>query len=57
MARRVSMAEINGGRVRGRPSLGCMDGVEMAMSNRGMTVELGYATLGERSERVESPGA
>ena len=48
MARRVLMAEVSGGRVRGRPRLGCMDGVKVALGNRGMTVE--------RSERVESPG-
>ena len=39
MARRVLMAEVSGGRVRGRPRLGWMDGVKVAMGNRGMTVE------------------
>ena len=39
MARRVLMAEVAGGRVRGRPRLGWMDGVKMALGNRGMTVE------------------
>ena len=39
MARRVLMAEVGGGRVRGRPRLGWMDDVKMALSNRGMTVE------------------
>ena len=39
MARRVLMAEISGGRVRGRPRLGWMDGVKVALGNRGMTVE------------------
>ena len=39
MARRVLMAEVSGGRVRGRPSLGWMDGVKVALGNRGMTVE------------------
>ena len=39
MARRVLMAEVNGGRVRGRPRLGWMDGVKVALGNRGMTVE------------------
>ena len=38
MARRVLMAEISGGRVRGRPRLGWMDVVKVAC-NRGMTVE------------------
>ena len=51
MARRVLMAEVSGGRVRGRPRLGWMDGVKVAVGNRGMTVE-----AHERSERVESPG-
>ena len=34
MARRVLMAEISGGRVRGRPRLGWMDGVKVALGNR-----------------------
>ena len=39
MARRVVMAEGSGGRVRGRPRLGWMDGVKVALGNREMTVE------------------
>ena len=39
MARRVLMAEVSGGRVRGRPRLGWMDGVKVALGNRAMTVE------------------
>ena len=39
VARRVLMAEVNGGRVRGRPRLGWMDGVKVALGNRIMTVE------------------
>ena len=39
MVRWVLMAEVNGRRVRGRPRLGCMDGVKVALGNRGMTVE------------------
>ena len=39
MARRVMMAEVSGGRVRGRPRLGWLDGVKVALGNRGMTVE------------------
>ena len=39
IARRVSMAEVSGGWVRGRPRLGWMDGVKVALDNRGMTVE------------------
>ena len=39
MARRVLMAKVSGGRVRGRPRLGWMDGMKVALGNRGMTVE------------------
>ena len=39
MARKVLMAEVGGGRVRERPRLGWMDGVKVALGNRGMTVE------------------
>ena len=39
IARRVLMAEVSGGPVRGRPRLGWMDGVKVALRNRGMTVE------------------
>ena len=49
MTRRVLMAEVSGVRIRGRPRLGWMDGVKVALGNRGMTMR-------EISERVESPG-
>ena len=39
MARRVLMAEVSGRRVRGRPRLGWMDSVKVALGNRGMPVE------------------
>ena len=39
MARRVLMAEVSGGRARGRPRLGWMDGVKVALGNRVMTEE------------------
>ena len=39
MARTVLMAEVSGGWVQGRPRLGWMDGVKVALGNRGMTVE------------------
>ena len=42
MARRVLMADVNGGRVRGRPRLGWMDGVKVALGKRGMTVEAAW---------------
>ena len=38
-ARRVLIAEVSGGRVRGRPRLDWMDGVKVSLGNRGMTVE------------------
>ena len=41
MARTVLMAEVSGGRLRVRPMLGWMDGVKVALGNRGMTVEIG----------------
>ena len=49
MARRVLMAEVSGGRVRGRPRLGWMDSVKVALGNRGMTG--GCATMCERSDK------
>ena len=39
MARRVLMAEASGGHLRGRLRLGWMNGVKVALGNRGMTVE------------------
>ena len=33
------MAEVSGGRVRGRPRLGWMNGGKVTLCNRGMTVE------------------
>ena len=39
MARRVLIAELSGGRVRGRPRLGWMDGVKVALGNKGMILE------------------
>ena len=54
MARRVLRAEVSGGRVRGRPRLGWMDGVKVALGNRGMTGRC--ATMREGPERAESPG-
>ena len=50
MARRVLMAEVNGGRVRGRPRLGWMDGVKVALGNRGITVHGACASMRERSK-------
>ena len=39
MARTVLTEEVSGGRVRGRPRLGWMDDVKVALGNRGMMVE------------------
>ena len=39
MVRRVLMPEVSGGRVRGRPRLGWMDGVKVTLGNGGMTEE------------------
>ena len=38
MARRMSMAEVSGGRVRSRPWFGWTDGVKVALGSRGMAV-------------------
>ena len=50
MARRVLMAEVSGGRVRGRPRLGWMDGVRVALGNRGITVEAARQCAKDRKE-------
>ena len=55
MARRMMMAEVSGGRVRRRPRLGWMNGVKVALGNRGMIDSGGCETMLERLERVESP--
>ena len=39
VARRVLMAEVRGGSVGGRPRLGWMNGVKVALGNGEMTVE------------------
>ena len=44
MTRRMLMAVVSGGRVRGRQRLGWMDGVKVASGNRGMTVEAARKT-------------
>ena len=51
MARRVLMAEVSEGRVLGRPILGCMDGVKVALGNRGMTVEAARQWAKDQNER------
>ena len=51
MARSMMMAEVSGGRVRGRPRLGWMDGVKVALGNRVMTVEAARQRAKDRSRR------
>ena len=50
MSKRVLMAEVSGGRVRGRPRLGWMDGAKVALGNRGMTVEAARQCAKDRKE-------
>ena len=50
MARWVLMAEVSGRRERGRPRLGWMDGVKVALDNRGMTVEAARKCVKDRKE-------
>ena len=50
IARRVLMAGVGGGRVQGRPRLGWMDGVKVALGNRGMTVEAARQCAKDRKE-------
>ena len=44
------MTEVNGGRVRGRPRLGWMDGVKVALGNRAMMVEAVRQCAKDRKE-------
>ena len=50
MARRVMKAKVSGGRVRGRLRLGWMDGVKVALGNRGITVEAARQCMKDRNE-------
>ena len=53
MVRRMLMAKVSGGWVRGRPRLGWMNGVKVALGKRGMMVEAARQCT---KDRVESPG-
>ena len=55
MSRRLLMAEVSGGRVRGRPRLGWMDGVKVALRNRGITVEPARQCPKDRNLKSEEP--
>ena len=50
MARRVLMAGISGERVRGRPRLGWMDGVKVALGNRGIMAGAACQCAKDRKE-------
>ena len=50
LARRDLMVEVSGGRVRGRPRLGWMDGVKVALGNRGLTAEAARQCTKDRKE-------
>ena len=50
MDRRVLMAEVSGGQVRGRPRSGWMDGVKVALGNRGVMVEAARQYAEDRKE-------
>ena len=50
MARTVLVAELSGGRVRGRPRLCWMNSVKVALGNRGMTVEAARQCAKDRKE-------
>ena len=50
MARRVLMAEVSGGRVRGRQRLTWIDGVKVGLGKRGMTVEAARQCAKDRKE-------
>ena len=50
MARSVLMVEVSGGRVRGRPRLGWMEGAKVALWIRGMTVEAARQCEKDRKE-------
>ena len=52
MARRVLMAEQSGWRLRGKPRLGWMDGVKVALGNRGITVEASRQCAKDRKEWI-----
>ena len=50
MTRKMLIAEVSGGRLRRRPRLGWMDGVKVALGNRGMTVEASRQCAKDRKE-------
>ena len=53
MVRRGLMAEVSGGRVRGRQQICWMDGEKVALGNRRMTVEAARQCAKDRKEPRE----
>ena len=51
MARRVLMTEVSGGRVRGKPRLGRISLVKVALGNKGMKVDAGQPRTKDKTER------
>ena len=56
MVRRILMAEVTGGLVRGRPRFGRMEGVKLALGNGGVTVEAAQR-YGKGIRKSGEPGA
>ena len=52
MARKMLMTEVSGRWVRGRPRLGWMDGVKVALGNRGMMVEAASQCAKDQNEYI-----
>ena len=50
LARRVLIAEVRGGQVQGRPRLGCMDGMKVALGSKGIMVEPAWQCMKDRKE-------
>ena len=50
LAKRVLISKVSGGRVRGRPRLGWVDGVEVAFDNKEKTVETARQCAEDRKE-------
>ena len=50
VAGRELMSEVSAARVLGRPRLGWMDGVKVALGNRGMAVEAALQCAKDRKE-------
>ena len=50
MTRRLLMAYVSGGQVRDKPRLGWMDGMNVALGSRGMTVEAARPCTKDRKE-------